>query len=292
KAQNLLNNLKKLTLDRAHVDDLKQRIDRLDKLLSDLIKKIDENVRKPVERSLQTLQIGRAREKEVQAVINEIGGIVDAANLTLKEADELLNLAKAAIIDGAVKFEFLPRLLRDLENGTEKLDEHRAILARLNPLYKEKYVIPAQKHADELERQSNHLANLFKATKELSDIPLQAALAYQNIVDAILAAEKAAREAETAAENAYQQAYPAAGEALTERAEKARAKSLELLAEAQKLNDEKVPELEETMRQRKDALDDLSEDLAFGKRNNDVINRELDALPKGTVFTLVAIFMC
>ncbi|CAL1296819.1 unnamed protein product [Larinioides sclopetarius] len=281
KAQNLLNNLKKLTLDRAHVDDLKQRIDRLDKLLSDLIKKIDENVRKPVERSLQTLQIGRAREKEVQAIINEIGGIVDAANLTLKEADELLNLAKAAIIDGAVKFEFLPRLLRDLENATEKLDEHRGILARLNPLYKEKYVIPAQKHADELERQSNHLANLFKATKELSDIPLQAALAYQNIVDAILAAEKAAREAETAAENAYQQAYPGVGQALTDRAEKARAKSLELLAEAQKLNDEKVPELEETMRQRKDALDDLSEDLAFGKRSNDIINRELDALPKG-----------
>ncbi|XP_055952530.1 laminin subunit alpha-1-like isoform X1 [Argiope bruennichi] len=281
KAQNLLNNLKKLTLDRAHVDDLKQKIDRLDKLLSDLIKKIDENVRKPVERSLQTLQIGRAREKEVQAIISEIGGIVDSANLTLKEADELLTLAKAAIIDGAVKFEFLPRLLRDLENATEKLDEHRAILARLNPLYKEKYVIPAQKHADELERQSNHLANLFRATKELSDIPLQAALAYQNIVDAILAAEKAAREAETAAENAYQQAYPGVGEALTERAEKARARSLELLAEAQKLNDEKVPELEETMRQRKNALDDLSEDLAFGKRNNDIINRELDALPKG-----------
>ncbi|GIY26654.1 laminin subunit alpha-2 [Caerostris darwini] len=281
KAQNLLNNLKKLTLDRAHVDDLKQRIDALDRLLADLIKKIDENVRKPVERSLQTLQVGRAREKEVAAIINEINGIIDSSNKTLKEADELLSLARAAIIDGAVKFEFLPRLLRDLENGTDKLDEHRGILARLNPLYKEKYVIPAQKHADDLEKQSKHLANLFRATKELSDIPLQAAKAYQNIIDAILAAEVAAREAETAAENAYRQAYPDIGDALTERAERARAKSLELLAEAQKLNDEKVPELEEKMRRRKNDLDGLSEDLAFGKRSNDIINRELDALPKG-----------
>ncbi|GFU33502.1 laminin subunit alpha-1 [Nephila pilipes] len=281
KAQNLLNNLKKLTLDRAHVDDLKQRIDTLDRLLSDLIKKIDENVRKPVERSLQTLQVGRAREKEVQAIINEINGVVDASNQTLKEADELLSLASGAIIDAAVKFEFLPRLLRDLSNATDKLDEHRGILARLNPLYKEKYVIPAQKHADELEKQSNHLANLFLATKELSDIPLQAAKAYQNIVDAILAAEVAAREAETAAENAYRQAYPDVGDALTDRADRARAKSLELLAEAQKLNDEKIPELEQKMRQRKNDLDGLSEDLAFGKRSNDIINRELDALPKG-----------
>lgn len=47
--------------------------------------------------------------------------------------------------------------------------------------------------------------SLFLATKELSDIPLQAAKAYQNIVDAILAADVAAREAERAAENAYQQ---------------------------------------------------------------------------------------
>lgn len=37
------------------------------------------------------------------------------------------------------------------------------------------------------------------------------------------------------------------------------------------------------MRERRKDLDDLSEDLAFGKRNNDLINKELDALPKGTV---------
>ncbi|KAG8183116.1 hypothetical protein JTE90_024425 [Oedothorax gibbosus] len=286
RAQNLLNNLKKLTLDRAHVDDLKQRMDNLDKLLGDLIRKIDDKVRKPVERTLEALQVGKAREKEVQAMINEINGFVEASNKTLMDADELLQLANSAIIDGAVKFEFLPRLLRDLNNATDKLDEYRGILAQLNPLYKEKYVIPAQKHADELEKQSAHLANLFLSTKELSEIPLQAAKAYQNIVDAILAADVAAREAERAAENAYQQAYPDIGDALTERADRARAKSLALLAEAQKLNDEKVPELEEKMRQRKSDLDGLSEDLAFGKRSNDIINRELDALPKGIKRTL------
>ncbi|XP_015910992.1 laminin subunit alpha-1 isoform X2 [Parasteatoda tepidariorum] len=281
KAQNLLNNIKKLTLDRARVDDLKDRLKRLDEVLSDMIKNIDESVRKPMERTLETLKVGRGREREVNAIVGEIYDFVDSANKTLKEADELLGLANGAIIDAAVKFEFLPRLLRDLDNATNQLDEHQSILARLNPLYKEKYVIPAQKHADELERQSELLANLFRATKDLSKLPLEAAKAYQRIVDAILAADLAAREAEIAAENAYRQAYPDIGDALTEQADKARAKSLQLLLEAQKLNDEKVPELEEKMRERKNDLDNLAEDLAFGKRSNDIINRELDTLPKG-----------
>lgn len=47
--------------------------------------------------------------------------------------------------------------------------------------------------------------SLFKPTKELSNIPLKAAKAYQNIIDAILAAELAAQEAERAAENADRQ---------------------------------------------------------------------------------------
>ncbi|XP_035204465.1 laminin subunit alpha-1-like [Stegodyphus dumicola] len=281
KAQNLLNNLKKLTLDHGHVDDLKQKIAELDTALADLVIKIDEKVRKPSERALEISRAGKAREKAVRGIVDEISGYIDSSNMTLKEADDLLSKAKSAIIDGAVKFEYLPRLLRDLSNATDRLDEHRGILTHLNPLYKEKYVIPAQKHADQLESQSERLANLFLATKELSQFPLQAAKAYQNIVDAILAAELAAQEAETAAERAYRQAYPEVGDALTEQADKARAKSLQLLAEAQKLNDEKVPELEEKMQMRRNELEALSEDLAFGKRNNDLINRELDALPTG-----------
>lgn len=37
------------------------------------------------------------------------------------------------------------------------------------------------------------------------------------------------------------------------------------------------------MRERKKALDDLSEDIAYNKRSNDLINKELDALPKGKI---------
>lgn len=61
----MLNNVKKLTLDRAHVDELKQRIGVLENLLADLIKKIDEKVRKPVERTLETYNAGLARKGEV-----------------------------------------------------------------------------------------------------------------------------------------------------------------------------------------------------------------------------------
>lgn len=42
------------------------------------------------------------------------------------------------------------------------------------------------------------------------------------------------------------------------------------------------------MKTRRKELEDLAEDLAYGKRNNDLINRELDALPKGKIdFSLV-----
>lgn len=66
----MLNNLKKLTLDRAHVDELKERMGVLQSLLADLIKKIDEKVRKPVERTLETYQIGKARKAAVIVSIN------------------------------------------------------------------------------------------------------------------------------------------------------------------------------------------------------------------------------
>lgn len=48
-----------------------------------------------------------------------------------------------------------------------------------------------------------------------------------------------------------------------------------------------ISELEEKMRKRKSELDGLSEDLAFGKRSNDIINRELDALPKSNIYLLI-----
>lgn len=40
-------------------------------------------------------------------MINEINGYLEASNSTLKEADDLLNLANNALIDAAIKFEVI-----------------------------------------------------------------------------------------------------------------------------------------------------------------------------------------
>lgn len=65
KAQNLLNSIKKLTVNRDQVDALKDRLGVLQKLLDDLLKRIEENVRKPVARTIETYQIGLARKEAV-----------------------------------------------------------------------------------------------------------------------------------------------------------------------------------------------------------------------------------
>lgn len=46
-----------------------------------------------------------------QSMIEEINAFLESSNATLKEADELLNLAKGALIDAAVTFEVILRFL-------------------------------------------------------------------------------------------------------------------------------------------------------------------------------------
>ena len=52
-------------MNRDQVDALKERLGVLQKLLDDLLKKIEENVRKPVARTIEAYQIGLARKEGV-----------------------------------------------------------------------------------------------------------------------------------------------------------------------------------------------------------------------------------
>ncbi|UYV76876.1 LAMA2 [Cordylochernes scorpioides] len=101
--------------------------------------------------------------------------------------------------------QFLPRRVKELENATDTLEQHRSILARLNPEYHERYVLPAQRHADSLHKRAAQLALLFNATREVSEFPLRAAKIYQTIIDALDAAEQAAKRASLAADLAHKE---------------------------------------------------------------------------------------
>ncbi|XP_067126672.1 LOW QUALITY PROTEIN: laminin subunit alpha lam-3-like [Centruroides vittatus] len=281
KAHDLLERVKGLTLDRDHLDDLRDRLDVLEHALINSIKLINEDVKQPTHQAQNIIQGTRGALEEIQDAIDKILEVAAKANKTLTDADKILEKARNAVIDADVKYDSLARVSRELDNATNELEEKFSILSRLNPLYKEKYVIPAQKQAEYLEKQAEHLVNLFNATRAVSVLPKEAAQSYQSIVDALNAAKEAAHKANDAAENAYREAYPIADTNLPEKAKKAKYESLGLLDEANKLKNEDVPELDELLFGKRHALDAIGRILRQGQRGLDIVNRDLDGLHSG-----------
>ncbi|XP_075525225.1 wing blister isoform X1 [Dermacentor variabilis] len=279
KAHQLLERVKNLVLNLQEVGDMAERLDRIEQLLSEMVRRIQNEVQNPTARALDLLE----RELQtLQSIQNFIGGSQDGAgraNASLVEAKEWLRKARDAIIDAAFKFDELPRLLMELSNATDALEERRGILDRLNPEYREKYVLRCEHHADEMGNHVGALADQFKTTQEVSEYPLRAARVYQTIVDALRDAEDAARKAADAADRAFDEAYPRTGDSLMHQAESARERSEDLLRQAKQLRDEDIPELQYTMRVTKNRLKGLGEDIEDGDQAIVAINRELDRLP-------------
>ncbi|XP_054153012.1 laminin subunit alpha-2-like [Oppia nitens] len=280
KAKNLLERVRQLLTDRKHTDPLKQRLDRLAELLRDILSIVQNKVQPPIQTTVKLVRESYPVTAFIVAAVANSSRYADEANITLTEAHKLLEAAKNALIEAVVTYDILPRLLAKVDNDTQMIEERRGILARLNPEYNDKYVIPCQKHAEELIRQVNFLNGLFNATRDVAEYPLKAANVYQKIVDALAAAENAAKKANEAAERAYKEAYPGTDEALTLKAKNAKLRSEELLQQAKEFRDNKVPELERELAKKKFKLDVIADDLANGKRNLDLINKALDTLPK------------
>lgn len=279
KAKHLLDRVNAIR-DPKYSGDLKDRLDRLARLLSEIINIVQLKVQNPTQTAFRLVQQSRPTMHFISEAIENSTAHAEIANVTLIEARRLLDMAKAVLIDASVTWDIVPRLLAEMDNTTGLIEQRRSILARLNPEYSEKYVIPCQRHADDLLRQVQFLQGLFNATRDVAEYPLQAAKVYQKIIDALAAAEIAAKRAYEAAERAYKSAYPGTDDALTEKAKKAKQKSEQLLEQARDLRDRKVPELERELAKKRYALDGLAEEISAGRRNLDLINKALDALPK------------
>ncbi|XP_076315810.1 laminin subunit alpha-1-like [Tachypleus tridentatus] len=278
RANILLDKVKGLKMDLHGLDGLQKHLDKLKGLLNEMLNIIKEEVQKPTEKARSVTHAVILTQNQIKEDIEDSTKIRHSVNTTLSKAEELVNLARQALEDAVFKFKELARLQNELLNATENVEEKHGILALLNPKYKEKFVVPAQEHAEELWKQAQQLQDRFSATKEVSDLPLKAAKAYKDIVDALTAAENAAREAETAAERAYNVAYPGTDDALTKQAEIARTRSEKLLKEAADLRDE-IPKLRNRLEDKKNNLKKIQEDNAHCKINLDVINNGLSHLP-------------
>jgi laminin alpha 1/2 len=279
-ARNLLDRVRQLLTDNKHTGPLKERLDRLEFLLSDILSIVQQKVELPIQTAVRLVQELRPNQRFVLEAIENSTSYADVANTTLVEARALLESAKNALIETGVKYNFLPRLLDEVNKRMQLIEERISNLSRLNPEYTEKYVIPCQQNAEDLMRQVLHLISIFNATRGLAEYPLQAAQVYQKIVDALVEAEEEAKKAYVAAEKAYKEAYLGTDDSLAIRTTKAKQRSEELLKVAKDIRDNSVPHLERELEKKRYRLDVIADNMTNGKINLELIKSALDMLPK------------
>lgn len=262
--------------------DWLSRLNRLMKLLSSTVSIVQERVQKPVSISLNKLSEGQQIKASVNSLISESDKMARLAENDLTNARDLINRARNALNDFAMRHGLFPSIERELRNAAIKLKELRDSLTRLNPEYRDKYVEPCKRHADELEKQLNYLRSLFTDTENVSRYAVQAAQVYNKIILALERAEQSAKRAQAAAERAYKEAYPSEDDSLVKRAQLAEQRSYQLLEAARDLRDNKILALQKQLAGVKIIIDQLHKEITALRNDVDTFNRNMDQLPKGT----------
>lgn len=152
KAKNLLDRVRSLVTSPRTSSDLKERLERLRRILSDTINIVQTKVQEPTLKTINLVQESRQNFIYVLGAIENSTNYAQAANASLTEAKRLLEVAKTALIESAVQFGLIPRIKEELSNVTSQLEHKRGILSRLNPEYNDKFVKPCISHVDELRR--------------------------------------------------------------------------------------------------------------------------------------------
>ncbi|KAG0726288.1 Laminin subunit alpha-2 [Chionoecetes opilio] len=207
KAELLLERIKKMDQTNPLIQDINLRVGDFESKLKELREKIRISNRKTnqagllMEGNVERLQ----RLKDYSEQIRNSHVIIQDQNFN---STQLLRDAERYLRSIGLNYEDIEKLLWQLRNSSSFLSEYEAKLRRENIDYRERYVKRAHDHAMDLMRRSIRLESLFKKTRGIAVGPLNAAEAYQRIVDALLSAEEAARNASQAADKAYLVAYP------------------------------------------------------------------------------------
>nr|CAD7199120.1 unnamed protein product [Timema douglasi] len=169
--------------------------------------------------------------------------------------------------------------LIELHNLTWSVEKLEGILYRLNPLYLDKYVIPAQKHVDILLRRVLNYTELFNPTRHNATVALRASKAYQDIVDALDEALTAAMNARNAGEQAYKTAHPDNEDNILDKSLVSLANSDRLLVRAKQKQDD-VDKLSKELDNQRKSIKDDQEILRNAAVKDNIISRELSQLER------------
>ncbi|KAF8792889.1 Laminin subunit alpha-1 like protein [Argiope bruennichi] len=256
-----------------------EKINNLTKLFSEFIHLIERKVRLTSVQSSVIVCDSREVEETINRNLIQVENDRELANKNLEMSSTLLTEALDAMQNISYILEKVIPLQELLENATEQLEYHRGILARLNPRYIQKFVIPAADHAEHLSQQATYLSNLFSATKTASQFPLLAAKVYDDIINLVEGAEQVAKNAYTTADRAFYEADPKIQDSISNQAIVLRKKSEMLLLRSNAVK-EKVQGKQEILSKQRKTINQINEDIKLIVSSVADFKEDMDSLPR------------
>nr|CAD7455143.1 unnamed protein product [Timema tahoe] len=269
--QSLVDNLSMVGPDKQRLADLINRINDLNNILRNVTtninkaKNITEDNRGRMGQVKAYIDQSKRLQGEIATLSEEGVNLNDKAHQLLEETELYINDSRNSLIE-----------LHNLTWSVEKLE---GILYRLNPLYLDKYVIPAQKHVDILLRRVLNYTELFNPTRHNATVALRASKAYQDIVDALDEALTAAMNARNAGEEAYKTAHPDNEDNILDKSLVSLANSDRLLVRAKQKQDD-VAKLSKELDNQRKSIRDNQEILRNAAVKDNIISRELSQLER------------
>ncbi|XP_014204068.2 laminin subunit alpha-1 [Copidosoma floridanum] len=147
-----------------------------------------------------TYEVLSYQQEEISDKSSEING-------SLNKGQNLIVEAKGCVVDSENNIQDIPEIKNKLSEATTNLSTKEQILYRLNYEYKNKYVIPATSHAQNLSNYVDQYVGLFSETRAQAANPLKASQAYKNIVDGLMEAEQAAYDANDILDDVHRKVY-------------------------------------------------------------------------------------
>ncbi|XP_049762590.1 laminin subunit alpha-1 [Schistocerca cancellata] len=272
--EKLLKNIKNLIQSAPSTQKLKQKLNSFHEKLNDL-NAILQNMTHTLNKVENINHQNNRKLKETDNDLQEILKWEDDINILSDTNKFLISNASLFLDEASRRASILRNTQRELSNLTERLQETENKLSRLNPAYRDKYVIPAQEHAHKLYERVKNMRRMLNATLEDASFALRASNAYRDIVTALKRAEEAAVNATIAADAAYGKVYPGILEdSLLEQSNIAKADSTRLISRAsQQLK--RVGELQRKFDDENKAVDLLRETVRSAAEEDNAISREL-----------------
>ncbi|GFV46525.1 laminin subunit alpha-1 [Trichonephila clavipes] len=256
-----------------------ETLNNLTNLFSEFIHLIERKVRLTSVQSSVIVCDSREVEESINRNLLQAENDRVLANQNLEKSTIMLAEALDFIQNVSFILDKVLPLQTLLENATEQLEYHRGILARLNPRYIQKFVIPAAEHAEHLSQQAMYLTNLFSATQVASQFPLLAAKVYDDIINNIEAAEQIAMQTYNTADRALYEADPKTPDSISNQAILLRRKSERLMQDAADLKLDVQAALMK-LGKKKIILDKISDDIKLVLSSLEDFKENMDALPR------------